>query len=132
MPELKPGIRGEQTAVVTAEIAINFLGQEDARVLATPHLIGLLEMTARNSLKDVLDPGFDTVGTEVSIKHLSATPMGMQVTFRSELTEVDGRRVRFRVEAFDEKEKIAEGSHERFVVNVERFTARLREKRVAV
>ncbi len=101
-------------------------------MLATPHLIGLLEMTARNSLKDVLDPGFDTVGTEVSIKHLSATPMGMQVTFRSELTEVDGRRVRFRVEAFDEKEKIAEGSHERFVVNVERFTARLREKRVAV
>jgi predicted thioesterase len=132
MAELKPGIRGEQTAVVTAEIATNFLGQEDARVLATPHLIGLLEMTARNSVKNVLDPGFDTVGTEVSVKHLAATPMGMHVTFRSELTQVDGRRVRFRVEAFDEKEKIAEGSHERFVVNVERFAARLREKRTAV
>jgi predicted thioesterase len=130
--ELKPGIRGEHTAVVTAEIATDFLGREEARVLATPHLIGLLEMTARNSVKNVLDSGFDTVGTEVSIKHLAATPMGMHVTFRSELTQVDGRRVRFRVEAFDEKEKIAEGSHERFVINVERFAARLREKRIAV
>lgn len=129
---MKPGIRGEQKAVVTAEMAIHFLGREDARVLATPHLIGLLEMTARNSVKEILDPGFDTVGTEVSIKHLAATPMGMHVSLRSELVEVDGRRVRFRVEAFDEKEKIAEGSHERFVVNIERFAERLREKRMVV
>jgi fluoroacetyl-CoA thioesterase len=132
MAELKPGLRGEQKALVTAEMAINFLGQEDARVLATPYLVALLEMTARNSVKEVLDPGFDTVGTELCIKHLAATPMGMHVTLRSELLGVDGRRLRFRVEAFDETEKIAEGSHERFVVNIERFAARLREKRMAV
>ena len=129
MAELKLGIRGEQKVLVTSDIAINFLGQAEARVLATPHLIGLLEMTARNSVKSHLEPGFDTVGTEVCIKHLAATPMGMRVTFSSEVTEVDGRRVRFHVEAADDKEKVAEGTHERFIVNVERFAMRLQEKR---
>lgn len=94
-------------------------------------MIALLEMTARDSVKPLLDEGFDTVGTEVAVRHLAATPMGMKVTFRSEVVAVDDRRIRFTVEASDEKEKIAEGTHERFVVNVARFASRLAAKKAS-
>lgn len=114
--------------LVTPEVAIDFLGLDHARVLGTPYLIGHLEMTARNLVKPMLEEGYDTVGTHIDIKHLAATPVGLAVTFHAEIVSVDERRVNFRVEAFDEKEKIAEGSHQRFVVNVARFAARLAEK----
>ncbi len=122
------GTRGEQKVLVTGDVAVDFLGMEGARVLGTPHLIGLLEMTARNSVKPLLDDGYDTVGTEVSVRHLAATPLGMQVTFRSELIGVEDRLLRFRVEAFDEQEKVADGTHERFIIHVARFASRLAEK----
>ena len=128
MQEIPIGLRGEYRALVTSEIAIDFLGREDARVLGTPYLILLLEMTSRNSVKPLLPEGCDTVGTEVCVKHLAATPLGMQVTFRSEVIEVDDRRIRFRVEAFDEKEKVAEGTHERFVIQIAKFATRLAAK----
>jgi len=114
--------------LVTSEIAIDFMGIEEARVLATPYLIWNLEAAARDAIKPLLDKGFDSVGTEVSIKHLAATPLGMSAVFRAEVTHVDGNRVRFRVEAFDEIEKIAEGTHERYVVNVARFATRVQAK----
>lgn len=132
MDQIRPGLTGEQQIQVTEEIAVSFLGPESARVLGTPFLIMLLEMTARNSIKPLLDEGFDSVGSEVSVKHLAATPLGMQVTFRSEVTDVEGRKVRFRVEAYDEKEKISEGTHERFVINVARFAERLNAKRTGI
>ena len=128
MPEIPVGTRGEQRVLVTSEIAIDFLGQENARVLGTPYLIGLLEMTARNSVKPLLDTGHDTVGTVVEVKHLAATPLGMSVTFRSEVLAVDGRRIQFRVEAYDEVEKVAEGTHERAVIQVAKFATRLAAK----
>jgi fluoroacetyl-CoA thioesterase len=128
MPSIPIGLKNEIHRRVTDDIAINFLGTEGARVLGTPFLIMLLEMTSRDAILPMLDPGFDSVGTDVSIRHLAATPMGMEVTFHSEVIEVKERRVRFKVEAFDEREKIAEGTHERFVINVERFEQRLREK----
>lgn len=128
MATLPLGTKGERKLLVTSDVAVDFLGMEGARVLGTPHLIGLLEMTARDSIKALLDDGYDTVGTEVSLRHLAATPLGMQVTFRSELIGVDDRRLRFRLEAFDEKEKVAEGTHERYVVHVARFASRLAEK----
>lgn len=115
--------------MVTPEIAIDFLGMEGARVLGTPFMIMLLEMAARNSMVPMLEPGYDSVGTEVNVRHLAATPMGMEATFKSEVIAVDDRRVRFKVEAFDEKEKIADGTLERFIINVERFAKRLAEKR---
>ena len=123
------GTKGEEKALVTSDIAIDFLGAENARVLATPHLIGRLEMTCRNSVKPLLDPGSDTVGTQVHVSHLAATPMGMSVTFRSEVISADERRVNFKVEAFDEKEKIAEGTHERAIISIARFVTRLAAKR---
>lgn len=130
MAEIRAGLRGEHRALVTSDIAVDFLGVEEARVLGTPYLIALLEMTARDSIKPLLDEGYDTVGTEVCIKHLAASPMGMQVTFQTEVVEVADRRVRFKVMAFDEKEKVAEGTHERFVINIAKFATRLQAKLV--
>ena len=129
MPSIPIGTKGEHRGAVTADLAINFLGLDSARVLATPALIMQLEMTARDSILGLLEAGYDSVGTEVHVRHLAATPLGMQVSFHSEVIESDGRSVRFKVEAFDEKEKIAEGTHDRFVVNVERFAKKLSEKR---
>ena len=128
MATIPVGLKGELRRRVTDDIAINFMGLEGARVLATPFMINLLEMTCRDSILPLLDPGFDSVGTEVNVKHLAATPVGMEVTFKSEVIAVDDRRIRFKVSAFDEKEQVADGTHERFVINVERFAKRLKEK----
>jgi predicted thioesterase len=108
--------------------AINFLGPEGPRVLATPAMIMNLEMTSRNLAKQHLDAGHDTVGTHVDVKHLAATPIGMNVTYHSELIEMSDRRLLFRVEAYDEKEKVGEGLHERAIINVARFAERVRAK----
>lgn len=128
MASIPVGLKHEFRRRVTDEIAVNFLGLEAARVLGTPFLIMQLEMASRNAVLPVLDQGYDSVGTEVNVRHLAATPIGMEVTFRSEVISVDDRRVRFRVEAFDEKEQVADGTHERFVINVERFAKRLKQK----
>jgi fluoroacetyl-CoA thioesterase len=129
MPNIAIGLVGEHRRTVTADIAVDFLGLEGATVLGTPFMIMLIEMTARNAMLPLLDPGYDSVGTEVCVRHLAATPIGMEITFKTEVIAVDDRRVRFRVEAFDAKEQIADGTHERFIVNVERFAKRLAEKR---
>ncbi len=128
MANIPIGTKGESSIVVTPENAVSFLGLEGARVLGTPFLIGHLEMTARDSVKPFLDEGFDTVGARVDVRHLAATPLGMRVTFRSELTAIEDRRLFFRVEAFDEKDKISEGSHERAIIQVAKFASRVQAK----
>ncbi len=128
MPSIPLGVKGEQQLLVTSEIAIDFLGLEEARVLGTPWLIGHLEWTARNLVKPYLDPGQDTVGTVVNVRHLAASPIGTQVTFRAIVKNVDGRRISFDVEAVDEVERIAEGTHERFIVDIARFATRVQAK----
>jgi predicted thioesterase len=126
------GSKGSHTLKVTPEIAINFLGVEGGRVLGTPFLILHLEMASRNLAFPQLDPGFDTVGTLVNVRHLAATPLGMEATFHAEVLSVEERRIQFKVEAFDEREKIAEGLHERAIVNIQRFAARVQTKREPV
>ena len=128
MTNIPIGTTGEKTVLVTGENAINFLGVDSGRVLGTPYLINHLEFTARDSVKPFLEEGFDTVGTRVDVRHLAATPVGMRVTFRSELIGIEERRLQFRVEAFDEKEKISEGTHERAIINIAKFAARLQAK----
>jgi predicted thioesterase len=76
----------------------------------------------------LLDAGHDTVGTHVDVRHLAATPMGMTVTFKAEVIGVEGRRITFRVEARDEKEKCGEGTHERAIINIARFAAKMQGK----
>ena len=128
MANIPIGTKGEFQLLVTSEVAITFLGTEGARVLSTPHMIGFMEMTCRNAVLPLLDAGHDTVGTHVNVAHLAAAPMGMTVTFRAEVTEVTERRIQFRVEAWDEKEKIGEGTHERAIIHVAKFATRLAAK----
>ena len=122
------GTRGEEKRLVTNENAISFLENEGARVLSTPHMIGLMEWTCRNTVKPLLDEGFDTVGTHVNVAHLGAAPIGMTVTFTAEVIAATDRRVTFRVEASDEKSKIGEGTHERAIINVAKFAAKMAQK----
>lgn len=129
MANIPIGTSSEEKLLVTTEVATNFLGMDDARVLSTPHMIGWMERTCRNTVFPLLDPGYDTVGTHVNVAHLAAAPMGMTVTFRAEVTGVSERRVEFRVEAWDEKEKIGEGTHERAIINVAKFATRLAAKK---
>jgi predicted thioesterase len=129
MANIPIGTRGEQTRLVTTENAISFLGLEGARVLSTPQMIGLMEWTCRETVQPLLDAGYDTVGTHVNVAHLAGAPIGMTVTFTAEVLAVTERRVQFRVEARDEKEKIGEGTHERAIINVAKFATRLAEKR---
>jgi predicted thioesterase len=123
------GARAEMKLLVTSESATTFMGADGPRVLSTPHMIGRMELTSRDAVLPFLDAGFDTVGTHVDVYHLAATPIGVVVTFTAEVTAVDGRRIQFRVEARDEKEKIGEGTHERAVINVAKFATRLAGKK---
>ncbi len=126
---LEPGLTHQLTLTVqVADTARASGGETLPPVLSTPRMIGMLERTAHQSVLPYLGEGQTTVGTLVNVKHLAATPVGMNVRFHSELLEVDRRRLRFKVEAWDEVEKIAEGEHERFIIDEARFTARLEEK----
>ena len=125
MANIPIGTRGEEKRLVTNENAISFLDMESARVLSTPQMIGMMEWTCRNAIKPLLDEGYDTVGTHVNVAHLGAAPIGMSVTFTAEVIAVADRRVTFKVDAHDEKGKIGEGTHERAIINVAKFAARL-------
>jgi fluoroacetyl-CoA thioesterase len=128
MHNITIGAKGEEKLVVTSEVAIDFLGLEGARVLSTPHMIGFMERTCRNTALPLLAPGHDTVGTEVHVRHVAAAPIGAEVTFTAEITGVTDRRVQFRVEAWDGREQIGEGTHERAIIDVARFASRLAKK----
>jgi predicted thioesterase len=92
-------------------------------------MIGLMEWTCRNTVQPLLEAGYDTVGTHVNVAHLAAAPIGMMVTFTAEVLGVNDRRIQFRVEAWDEKEKIGEGTHERTIINIAKFATRLAAKK---
>ncbi len=129
--EIPLGAMREERILVTPDNTINFLGVEGGRVLGTPYMIGYMETTARDLIKEHLPEGEDSVGTLVNVKHLAATPIGMSVRFTAEVIAINGRRVTCRVEAWDEAEKVGEGEHERFVINVRRFAARAQAKAAA-
>ena len=122
------GTKHEEPILVTSEVAISFLGLEDARVLATPQMIRYMEWTSRNLVLPMLDKGHDTVGTHVNVSHVAAAPIGSVVTFTSEIIAASDRRVEFRVSARSVDELIGEGTHERGIINVAKFATRLAEK----
>jgi fluoroacetyl-CoA thioesterase len=128
MHNIQVGTKREVRLLVTSQEAIDFLGLESARVLSTPHLIGYMERTSRDTVLPSLEPGYDTVGTKVNITHLAAAPIGSVVTFTSEITVVQDRRVEFHVAARTEDELIGEGTHERAIINVAKFATRLAAK----
>lgn len=125
---LEAGIRGEQKVEVVYENTATAVGSGVLKVFATPCMLALMEKTACDSVIPYLDEGWGSVGTEVNIKHVSATPIGMTVRCESELIEVDGRRLVFTVKAYDDAGLIGEGTHERFVVNNEKFQGKTDSK----
>jgi predicted thioesterase len=129
MATIPIGAKGERRLLVTTDVAITFLGADGPRVLSTPHMIGNMEINCRDTVLPLLEPGHDTVGTHVNVAHLAAAPMGLNVRFLAEVTAVEGRRVTFHVEAWDEKEKIGEGTHERGIINIAKFATRLAAKK---
>ena len=119
----------ENTHQVADQDAIHFLGPDVTPALATPALIKWLELACRENVKPLLAPDEDTVGVSVSIKHLAPTPIGMTVRVVSRLVSVQGRIYSFAVEAHDDVEKIAEGTHERASIRVSKFAGRVSEKK---
>jgi predicted thioesterase len=97
-------------------------------VFATPFLSGLMEQVSAELIDEHLSLGEQSVGISMNLKHLAATPLGMEVRVKTEITAVEGRKLTFRLEAYDEVEKIGEATHERFVIKPEKFNDRVKEK----
>lgn len=124
MKSIETGIKGTAETNVTAnKLAVN-VGSGSLEVFATPSMVALMEESACNCLADYLDDGETTVGTELNIKHVSATPKGMNITAESVLIAVNGREFTFEVKASDESGLIGTGTHKRFLVYSEKFTAK--------
>ncbi len=124
-----PGATAEVSLVVTPDRTADALGNPGVQVLGTPFLVGLLEQACHAVLAPHLPPGAGTVGTMVEMRHLAPTPVGLTVRARARLLEGDGRRFLFAVEAWDDREKVAEGRHERVVLpDLAKFLARAAAK----
>jgi fluoroacetyl-CoA thioesterase len=122
---IKIGMSAERTLVVPSERTVGHFVKGMPMVYATPMMILEMELASADAIKPCLEPGWITVGTEVDIRHLSATPVGATVRTTARVIAVERRVIRFEVEAFDDKRRIGEGRHARSLVNVEAFTKRL-------
>ena len=125
---LKIGITGEARCLVTPETTAANLGSGALEVFATPAMIALIEKTAWQSVQPMLEEGCGTVGTALRVRHLSATPVGMEVVAKTELQEIDGRRLVFKVEVYDAKGMVGDGEHERFIVKNDSFLKKAKGK----
>ena len=128
MTTLEPGLTATVALTVGANDTAAAFASGAVAVLATPRLIGLLEEAASLAVQPMLTDEQTTVGTHVDMRHLAATPIGMRVTARAELVDVDGRKLRFRIHAYDAREPVAEGTHDRVIVERARFLERVRQK----
>ena len=126
--DLKPGLTGTAELVVADEHTAPRVGSGMVHVLATPVMINVIEAAALEAIERLLPAGYQSLGTVLNVRHIAATPVGMKVVARAQVTRVDGRTVFFTVEVHDEKDLIGDGTHERVVVNVEKFAARVQRK----
>ena len=126
---LRVGMTAEKQEQVTNDNTAMRYGSGSAAVYATPAMIGLMEGTCLKAVDPFLPAGLSTVGIRLDVRHLAATPVGLGVKATAELTEIAGKRLTFKVEAFDDKEKIGEGIHERYIIEVEKFMAKAQAKR---
>ena len=123
------GIKGHAEVLVDETNIASRLGSGVVDVFATPCLIALMEDASQTSVAPYLDAGMTTVGTKLSVSHDAATPIGMQVRAESELIEIDGRRLVFSVKACDECGLVGQGTHERFIVRLDRFMEKAEAKK---
>lgn len=122
------GLEGEAKELVTQENTAKKYGSGGLEVYATPAMIGLMENASLQAVDPNLPDGFATVGTSVNVKHLAATPLGMSVRAKAVLREKDNKKLTFYVQAFDEKEMIGEGTHTRYIIQIEKFLERTQNK----
>lgn len=123
---MKIGDKGTVTVKVTKENCASAIGSGALDVFATPSMIALMENAACEAINASLQPGESSVGTKVNISHLKASALEDTITATATLTEIDGRRLVFEVVANDSKGIIGEGTHERFIINVEKFLSKLK------
>ena len=129
MQKMPIGARGSFTLVVAPDhLANRFKDAMLPPVLATPVMIMVMENAALNAMKPYLEPGESALGTHVDVRHLAATPVGRVVTGEAEITKVDGRRLEFTIRALDGAEVIGTGTHERMIIDLARFSERLKSK----
>jgi fluoroacetyl-CoA thioesterase len=128
---ITPGAAGKAKLRVAEEHTAPRVGSGRVHVLATPVMINLIEAAALDALDKHLPPGYQSLGTRIDVQHIAATPVGMKVVAKVQVSRVEGRKVFFTVKAKDEHELIGEGTHERVVVNVQKFDERIRRKHVA-
>lgn len=119
--EIEIGMKGEVSTVAEREDTAKEVGSGDLLVYATPCMAALMEGAACEAIQEALPEGKTSVGTELNISHLSATPVGLEVRAEAEVTAVEGSAITFRVTAYDEAGKIGEGTHKRVVVSTQRF-----------
>ena len=122
------GLKHTVKEYVTCENTADKVGSGLLPVYATPSMIALMEKCASECVAPHLEEGKASVGTMLNIKHVAASPIGIEITCNATLTEIDGRRLVFALEAYDEKGLIGEGTHERFVIDTERFMAKCQSK----
>jgi len=120
------GLKGRAEKIVDQTNTAKTMGSGSLDVLATPALVAMMEEAAVRALN--LAEGQSTVGVSLNIKHTAATPLGMKVWADAELIEIDRRRLVFQIEAYDEKELIGSGTHERFIIDVEKFMTKTHSK----
>lgn len=125
---LPPGLTGTVELVVGEQHTAPRIGSGRIRVLATPVMINLIEAAALAAVEQSLPEDHQSLGTRLDVSHIAATPVGMRVRATAVVTKVEGRTVHFEVKAEDERELIGSGTHQRVVVNVDRFDARVQEK----
>ncbi|MCH5252066.1 MAG: thioesterase family protein [Lachnospiraceae bacterium] len=125
---LEIGIKGTESVTANERNCAKAMGSGTLEVFATPAMIALMEETAWKSVAPYLEEGQGTVGIKLEVSHDAATPLGMTVTCESELIEIDGRRLVFEVRAFDDKDVIGKGRHERFIVWDEKFQEKANQK----
>ncbi|MDB5515096.1 MAG: hypothetical protein JWQ17_1854 [Tardiphaga sp.] len=129
MREIPLGTKGTFTLLVQPEhLANRFKDAMLPQVLATPVMVLIMENAALNAMRPYLDPGESAVGTAIDVRHLAATPVGHQVRAEAEVTRVQGKRIEFKVSAHDEMEEIGNGTHQRIVIDLASFNARLAQK----
>jgi fluoroacetyl-CoA thioesterase len=128
MDELLPGLTGKMEMIVTEADTAARLGSGAVPVLGTPALVRLMEGAAVQALIEHVPPGQVSVGGRIDVRHMAPTPVGMRIRAYAELLEVEGRRLTFRVEAWDEAEQIGHATHERFIIDEETFIANAQAK----
>jgi fluoroacetyl-CoA thioesterase len=129
MQSIPVGAKGSFSLVVTPDLLANrFKDATLPPILATPVMIMIMENAALNAIKPYLDAGESALGTRVEVRHLAATPAGRRVMGEAEVTKVDGRRIEFSIQATDETEEIGVGTHERMVIDLAKFSERMKVK----